>query len=126
MPTPKVDPLIITRTIVKRAWSDIEPKIAIGLASGTGSVVVLEIITAIGIHLPVRITNLIPVCCTILAGYFTPSFGTTSTVRHGDDFVVEKHSGNVEIKTGAIPIQRPAGIVQPTIDVEPFQPRDSG
>lgn len=101
------DPLTITRGIVKRAWADIEPKVAAGLASGSGSIVILEVLTAMHIHLTPRLTEMIPVFCTVLAAYITPSVGTISTIRHGDDLVVEKHGGNVEIKTGAIPIQAP-------------------
>lgn len=101
------DPIIVTRALIKRAWSDIEPKIASALASGavsTGLVITLE---SYGIHLPLPLLSGLPVFCTILAGYLTPSVGTVTTVRTGDGLVVEKHSGNTEIRTGAIPIQNP-------------------
>lgn len=118
----KTDPLVVTRTLIKREWADIEPKIAVALASGAVSDGIVNIINAYGVHLPVPVLSGIPLFCALLAGWITPSVGTTTTIRHGDDFVVEKHSGNVEIKTGAIPIQRPTAQVQPTIDVEPYNP----
>lgn len=107
------DPIIVTRAIVKRAWSDFEPKLVSGLMSGTVASGIISILDAYGIHVPTPITLSLPLLCVGIAGWWTGSVGTVTTVRTGDGLVVEKHSGQVEISTGLIPVQAPAIPVVP-------------
>jgi hypothetical protein len=137
------DPIIVTRSLIKRAWSDFEPKVVSGLMSGTVAAGILEALAAYGIHTPGAIVAGLPVACYFLASYLTPSVGTVTTVRTGSGLIVEKHSGAVEIKTGAIPIpgytqqsevprgtggyppsQLPQPAPEPPADPEPYETPD--
>lgn len=88
------DFVTVTRTLVKRGWSDIEPKIAFGLVSGGIASVALNIATAYGIHIPVDVQNEIPYALAVLGGYLTPSVGTTITQPTNSKVLTETHSGN--------------------------------
>lgn len=106
------DFVTVTRTLVKRGWSDIEPKIAIGIATGsiaTGLVAFLQpVAKSYGIDVPESVWAGIPLFVSMLGGYITPSVGTTITQPTNDKVTTETHSGPVVTTVTA-----PTNIVQP-------------
>lgn len=112
------DPIVVTRTLVRRAWADVEPKVQWAFASGAAASFLLELAHAYGIALPPIVTQETPYILAILAGYIMPSVGqtVTSTKRVGANVVHESeaHTGNaVSVVTGSVPVQPTA--VAPTV-----------
>lgn len=68
-----------TQDIAKRAWNDLEPKIATALLSGAVSDVVLNVLRAYHINPPVEFAQIIPLGCALLAGYIQHSRQKTVT-----------------------------------------------
>lgn len=104
------DFVTMTRTLVKREWSDIEPKIAIGIASGsiaTGIVTFLQpIAKTYGIDIPESVWVGLPAFISMLGGYLTPSVGATITQPSNSKVITETHSGPIVTTiTGPTPIQ---------------------
>lgn len=112
------DFVTVTRTLVKRGWSDIEPKIAAALVSGGVADGVVSVATAYGVHIPTNVQTMIPYGLAILAGYLTPSAGTT-ILKHidaanGSKIETEQHTGTVESTITAptkIPSQAAANFI---------------
>lgn len=110
------DFVTMTRTLVKREWSDIEPKIAVGIASGsiaTGLVSFLQpLALAYGLHIPESVWVGLPAFVSLFGGYLTPSVGATITQPANDRVFSETHSGPVVTTiTGPTPIQPAAAPV---------------
>lgn len=104
------DFVTMTRTLVKREWSDIEPKIAIGIATGsiaTGLVPFLQTVAqSYHIVIPESVWVGLPAFISLLGGYLTPSVGATITQPANDKVITETHSGPiVTTVTGPTPIQ---------------------
>lgn len=104
------DPIVITRELVKRGWSDFEPKLITGLLSGGVSTFITSILGQYGIHLDATMQKIIVVGCFFLGGYLTPSTGTAVTKRIDNGIrEVEQHTGStVTTVTGPTPVQTPS------------------
>lgn len=102
------DPIVITRELVKRGWSDFEPKLITGLLTGSVTAFVVSLLATYGIHLSGLQENFLSVAGFFLGGYLTPSTGTAVTKRIDSGIrEVEQHSGStVTTVTGPTPIQR--------------------
>ena len=101
------DPIVITRELVKRGWSDFEPKLITGLLTGSAAAFIASVLSTYGIHLDALQQNFIAVACFFLGGYLTPSTGTAVTKRIDAGIrEVETHSGpTVTTVTGPTPVQ---------------------
>lgn len=115
-------PIIVTRDLVKRGWSDFEPKIVAGGITGSVGAFLVPIAAGFGIHLSTIQANYLCVAIFFLGAYLTPSAGTTVTSSAPPTFGAsaatrrETHSGNsVTTVTGATPIQSPAPSFTQTI-----------
>lgn len=75
------EPIVITRELVKRGWSDFEPKLITGLLTGSVAAFLVSILSTYGVHLSALQENFIAVACFFLGGYLTPSTGTAVTKR---------------------------------------------
>lgn len=102
------DPIVITRELVKRGWSDFEPKLITGLLSGSASAVIISFI-ANYVHLQAWQEQAIGIACFFVGGYLTPSTGTAVTKRIDSGLrEIEQHRGNsVTVVTAATPVQAP-------------------
>jgi hypothetical protein len=112
------DPIVVTRNLVKRGWTDFEPKVITGLLSGSLVAFLTGILGQYGITLdPVQQKYLV-VGGYFLGAYLTPSSGTQITRTISDDIKkvvkeVETHSGaTVTTVTNSTPIQ-PAASYNP-------------
>jgi hypothetical protein len=108
------DPIVITREIVKRGWTDFEPKIITGLLTGGAATFLTGLLGQYGIILDPTSQKLVVVALYFLGAYLTPSTGQTFTRTISKDLnglvqSVEQHTGNtVSTVTGATPVQAPA------------------
>lgn len=107
------DPIVVTRTLVKRAWADVEPKVQWAFASGAAASFVLELAKAYGVSLPPIVVQELPFILAVLAGYIMPSVGqtvtTTKQLGNGRVQEAEAHTGAaVSVVTASTPIQTPA------------------
>lgn len=93
------DPIVVTRNLVKRGWTDFEPKVITGLMSGSVAAFLVTLVANYGIHLTTMQENYIVVGCYFLGSYLTPSSGTTVTRRIED--AAQKTFREVESHTGA-------------------------
>lgn len=120
------DPIVVTRSLVKRGWSDFEPKVIAGLLSGSAGAFLIPIAAQFGIHLSPMQANYVVVGAYFLGSYFTPSAGTTITQtrdtrtldgpRHVES---ETHSGNaVTTVTASTPVQAPVE-PEPAVSAKP-------
>lgn len=119
------DFVTVSRTLVKRGFSDIEPKVAFALISGGIASVILNIATAYGLKLPLEVQNEIPYIFAVLGGYLTPSVGTTITnnrdVNNHTEVQSETHSGNVvSTITNSTPIQAAAPVADTPSGADKF------
>ncbi len=90
------DPIVVTRELVKRGWSDIEPKLVTALASGAATAFLVGVAKAYGVNIPESVISAAPLFCALLIGYLTPSVGTTVTKKiAGNGTITEAHSGAV-------------------------------
>lgn len=101
------DPIVITRELVKRGWSDFEPKLITGLLTGSSAAFVVSLLGTYGVHLSGLQENFVSVACFFLGGYLTPSTGTAVTKRIDSGVrEVEQHSGStITTVTGPTPVQ---------------------
>lgn len=105
------DPIVITREIVKRGWTDFEPKVITGLLTGGAAAFITSLLGQYGIHLDAMSQKILVVAFYFLGSYLTPSSGQTFTRTISKDLgalvqEVESHTGNtVTTVTGATPIQ---------------------
>lgn len=107
------DPIVVTRTLIKRAWADVEPKVQWAFASGAAASFLLELAKAYGVTLPPILVQELPFGLAVLAGYIMPSVGqtvtTTKVTPAGRVQEQEAHTGNaVSVFTAPTPIQPPA------------------
>jgi hypothetical protein len=108
------DPIVITREIVKRGWTDFEPKIITGLLTGGAATFLTGLLGQYGIVLDPTSQKLVVVALYFVGAYLTPSTGQTFTRTISKDLnglvqSVEQHTGNtVSTVTGATPVQAPA------------------
>lgn len=110
------DPIVITRELVKRGWSDFEPKLITGLLTGSVAAFLVSLLAQYGIHLSSLQENFIAVACFFVGGYLTPSTGTAVTKRIDAGLrEVEQHSGPVVTTvTAPTAIQQPSTPIQQT------------
>lgn len=105
------DPIVITREIVKRGWSDFEPKLITGLLSGSVAAFLISFVTGAPLHWVISPLQqeFLSVACFFLGGYLTPSAGTAITKRIDKGMnEVEQHTGRtLTTVTGSTPIQSP-------------------
>lgn len=107
------DPIVVTRSLVKRAWSDIEPKLIWALITGQAASIVINLVTQYGVKLTDWQQNEITLALAAIGGWIAPSVGTTVTkVRDAASqrlIESEAHSGPVvSTITNSIPIQTPS------------------
>lgn len=105
------DPIVITRELVKRGWSDFEPKLITGLLTGSVAAFIVSLLGQYGVHLSAMQDSFLSVGCFFVGGYLTPSTGTAVTKRISAGVQeVEQHSGQtITTITGPTPIQTPSG-----------------
>lgn len=103
--------ITVTRALVKRGWSDFEPKVISGLLTGSVAAFIVSLLAQYGVHLSTIQANYVVVGCYFLGSYATPSTGTTVTKNETTQGGTvtrqsETHSGNsVSVVTGPTPIQ---------------------
>lgn len=107
------DPIVVTRELVKRGWSDIEPKLVTALASGAATAFLVGVAKAYGITIPEQVISAAPLFAALLIGYLTPSVGTTVTKKlDSNGTQVEKHSGSViTTVTASTPVQQATQVI---------------
>lgn len=100
----------ITRGLVTRGWTDIEPKIAASFASGGVFGILVTILASYHVPITPAVQEWGPYIVAVLGGYIFPSSGHIITTKSSPDATTTttKTSGSVEtiVKTGSIPIQR--------------------
>ena len=119
------DPIVITRDLVKRGWTDFEPKVITGLMTGSIAAFLVTLIGQYGVHLTSMQQTYIAVSCYFLGSYLTPPSGTTimKTVDSNSRKLIqsESHSGpTVSTVTASTPIQT-APADSPTTAYNPGQ-----
>lgn len=114
------NPIVITRELVKRGWSDFEPKLITGLLTGSAAAFIVSMLSTYGIHLSGLQENFVSVACFFLGGYLTPSTGTAVTKRIDAGLAeVEQHSGPVMTTvTAPTPVQKPATLADQVAQVQ--------
>lgn len=106
------DFITVTRTLVKRGWTDFEPKLITGLLTGSVAGFLTSVLSQYGIELSTDQQKALVVGCFFLGGYIAPSTGTTVTKNFdtptGSHVEQESHSGNaITTATSPTAIQRP-------------------
>jgi hypothetical protein len=107
--------ITITRPTVKRAWTDLEPKLYWALMTGVAAKFVITAMASMGFPLAPALADALPFVFTFLGGYFVPSAGvavtTHNSTENGETTTTRAHTGPaVDVITGAVPIQgAPAG-----------------
>lgn len=97
----------ITRGVVKRGLTDIEPKVAAGAGGGVVFGILITILASYHVPITPAVQQWGPYLVAILCGYIFPSSGHIITTRASDDArtTTTHTAGTVEtIVTGAIPI----------------------
>lgn len=100
----------ITRGVVKRGLTDIEPKVAAGAGGGVVFGILITILASYHVPITPEVQQWGPYLVAIACGYIFPSSGHIITTRASDDARTSTTttSGAVEtIVTGAIPVQAP-------------------
>lgn len=98
----------ITRGLVRRGWSDIEPKIAATFASGGAFGILVTILASYGVPITPAVEQWGPYLVGVIGGYIFPSSGHIITTRTSEDgrTATTKTTGPTEtVVTGAIPVQ---------------------
>jgi hypothetical protein len=75
MATPQVSTVI--KTVTRRAWSDIEPKVLTFLATGLSAGLVTEGANYVGVHINPGLAVVIATCVASIAGYLKKSTAKT-------------------------------------------------
>lgn len=110
------DPIVVTRELVKRGWSDIEPKLVTALASGAATAFLVGVAKAYGVTIPESVISAAPLFAALLIGYLTPSVGTTVTKKiAGNGTITEAHSGAV-VSTFTAPTKIQPTAPAPTVE----------
>lgn len=68
----------VAKVIFKRAWNDIEPKLAAALTSGALASALISEAAVLGYPLDPGVASLLTLACTVIAGYIKPSTEKTS------------------------------------------------
>jgi hypothetical protein len=100
----------ITRGVVKRGLTDIEPKVAAGAGGGVIFGIFVTILASYHVPITPEVQQWGPYLVAVACGYIFPSSGHIITTRSSDDSRTSTTttSGAVEtIVTGAIPVQQP-------------------
>lgn len=100
----------ITRGVVKRGLTDIEPKVAAGAGGGVVFGILITILASYHVPITPEVQQWGPYLVAVACGYIFPSSGHIITTRASNDARTSTTttSGAVEtIVTGAIPVQAP-------------------
>ena len=80
-----IDYKVVTRTLVTRAWTEIEPKLVTSLVSGSATAGLLTILEAYGVNLPAYVIAMLPILAVAIAGYLKKSVVTIPVELEPDD-----------------------------------------
>ena len=73
----------VTVTVLKRAWTDLEPKLVAFLATGLTATAVVSAADYVGIHLPDGLAALVVLIVGGIAGYVKSSTNKVDTTGEG-------------------------------------------
>jgi hypothetical protein len=100
----------ITRGLVKRGWSEIEPKVAASFVTGGVSGIFLAILTSYHVPITPALAQWAPYIFAVIGGYVFPSSGQVIVTKAdpASHTTTTKTVGAVQtVVTGAIPVQKP-------------------
>jgi hypothetical protein len=100
----------ITRGLVKRGWTEIEPKVAASFVTGGVSGIFLAILTSYHVPITPALAQWAPYLFAIIGGYIFPSSGQVIMTKAdpASHTTTTKTVGAVQtIVTGPIPVQAP-------------------
>lgn len=115
----------ITRGLVRRGWSEIEPKIAASAASGGLFGILVNILASYHVPITPEVKAWGPYLIAIIGGYIFPSSGQIITVKSDDKSKTTTTAtvGGVQtIVTGSIPVQTPTPAAPPAPKQAPNVP----
>jgi hypothetical protein len=119
----------VERTLLKRGVTDFERKLKAAAASGALGYAVLQVVAALGYHLPAQVAELIPVGIALIGGWWTHSAAVTTTFSDTNDGYSVRVGpagtpvGEPKPLTGAIPVPRPLPDPEPLPEVPDAAPQ---
>lgn len=102
----------VTRTLVKRSFTDIERKITAAMISGGVGYGALSVLAAYGVKIPTNVAELVPYATALLGGWWAHSLGAVTTVSTSPAGTtqVSTSTGSIRIPAAYLPQPHPVPV----------------